>query len=655
MFKIPLSQHRAEEKGKDAWNDFIIPPKFCAIDFRTSGQTRIIEGGRGSGKTMLLSYLSFSSEFAENKNEISNNAIEHVGLHIRPDSTYYGNFKNDDISETNWIKYFESNLTVEIFFKFIKSLETISKSSFQLFNEEDFDSSFISDFFITGANDQLTLRALKSIFNRSLQNHSDYFSNFLLDDFRPHFFTFRRFKEFISCIKDNFTGLNDLNVYLYIDEYENLLNYQKSVINTWIKHSQQPLVIHAAMKPNVIGVHNKTLTDETIQDTHDYKVITIEEDLRLEQDVFHWEIILAELKKYEPSINIDVDSLKSESHTEIRCTDEYRKKILQEVERFFPNVSLSEYYDIIFNDLAIKNKLFAKINFWLKERQIEITPAISDIFLNTTYKELSILSVVLLPRATISNEQLLTGFEDYISGKSKSKVKNWLHNNIIAAILYLYEIFSFKDCPIYSGFSTFEKLADNNIRFLIEICHRAIQFENDFSSDKLNLTCSWKSMTQAARATSEKFLELLPTCGSKGKSLHRVVYRMGELFSKLQKKESQSENEVNHFTISGGFPDLNEDELELIRELEKYKAVKLRLGTKTKDKENSRGVDIKLSPNFSPFFGISYRRKKSVYINQKQCEELLSSSDKSWQELEQKLVKSDLPNTIKQMGLFGEL
>lgn len=655
MFRIPLSQHRAEEKGRDAWSDFIIPPKFNSIDFRTSGQTRIIEGGRGSGKTMLLSYLSFASEFAENKNDIPNNAISHVGLHIRPDSTYYGNFKGDDLSEVNWIKYFESNLIVEIFLKFLASLETISKSSFQLFGEEDFDLKVISDFYIQGEDEQLTLRSLKRIFSRSLQGHSDYYSNFLLEEYRPYFITFRRFKEFISSIKSSFKGLNDLNVYLYIDEYENLLNYQKSVINTWIKHSERPLVIHAAMRPNVIGVYNKTLTEETIQETHDYRVITIEEDLRLEQDVFHWEIILAELKKYEPSINIDINNLKSEKHSEKRCTEEYQKKILQEVERFFPNTSVSEYYEIIFNDSAIKNKLFSKIKFWLKERQIELTPKISDMFFNVDYKELSILSVVLLPRATIKNEQLLTAFGNYISKKDSSKVKNWLHNNTIAAILYLYEIYSIKDCPIYSGYSTFEKLADNNIRFLIEICHRAIQFENDFSNEELDLKCNWKAMTQAARVTSEKFLDILPTYGSRGKSLHKVVYRMGELFNKLQRKESQSENEINHFTISGGFPDLEEDGLELIRELEKYKAIKLRLGTKTKDKENSRGVDIKLSPNFSPFFGISYRRKKSVYISQEQCEHLLSGSDKLWKELELKLLKSDVPNNISQMGLFGEL
>ena len=175
-----------------------------------------------------------------------------------------------------------------------------------------------------------------------------------------------------------------------------------------------------------------------------------------------------------------------------------------------------------------------------------------------------------------------------------------------------------------------------------------------FTESQLHLECSWKSMSQAAKATSEKFLELLPTCGVKGKSLYRVVYRMGELFSKLQKKDSQSENEINHFTISGGFPDLDDSNLDLVRELEKYKAITLRLGTKTKDRFDSRGVDINLSPNFSPFFGISYRIKKSVYLNQKQCEFLLSGDDKSWGELESKIVRSEALNTVTQLGLFSE-
>src|SRR5690554_4852200 len=87
-YQFPISANRAEEKANKAWKDFIIPPRFNSLDFKSSGQTKVILGERGSGKTMLLKYLSFESEFSSEHSDLCESTIQHVGLYLRADTIF---------------------------------------------------------------------------------------------------------------------------------------------------------------------------------------------------------------------------------------------------------------------------------------------------------------------------------------------------------------------------------------------------------------------------------------------------------------------------------------------------------------------------------------------------------------------------------------
>ena len=51
-----MTRNRAEEYGFDLWKEFVVPPYFLSLKTLKSEKPLIIEGGRGSGKTMLLRY-----------------------------------------------------------------------------------------------------------------------------------------------------------------------------------------------------------------------------------------------------------------------------------------------------------------------------------------------------------------------------------------------------------------------------------------------------------------------------------------------------------------------------------------------------------------------------------------------------------------------
>src|SRR5687767_10907298 len=59
-----FTQNRTEEIGYDVWEHFVIPPFYERLDLQVARKPRVIIGGRGCGKTMLLRYLSHESLFS---------------------------------------------------------------------------------------------------------------------------------------------------------------------------------------------------------------------------------------------------------------------------------------------------------------------------------------------------------------------------------------------------------------------------------------------------------------------------------------------------------------------------------------------------------------------------------------------------------------
>lgn len=60
-----MTRNRAEEYGFDLWKEFVVPPYFLSLKTLKSEKPLIIEGGRGSGKTMLLRYLCHATQFSK--------------------------------------------------------------------------------------------------------------------------------------------------------------------------------------------------------------------------------------------------------------------------------------------------------------------------------------------------------------------------------------------------------------------------------------------------------------------------------------------------------------------------------------------------------------------------------------------------------------
>ena len=128
----------------------------------------------------------------------------------------------------------------------------------------------------------------------------------------------------ISCIREGIQELRDTIFDVYIDEYENSLDYQSKIINTWIKHSELPLVFNVAMKRNAMK-QTETIGNEGIVDVNDYRKVSLDKMVEESFDIFASEIFLLRLKRggY-PNIPVDENILFSISEENLTL----RKKML---------------------------------------------------------------------------------------------------------------------------------------------------------------------------------------------------------------------------------------------------------------------------------------------------------------------------------------
>src|SRR6476646_6816496 len=83
-----LASNRTEELGYEVWKEYVLPPFFCNLTIGDTKKPRIIIGGRGCGKTMLLRYLSHESAFSKSRLRIDKDALSHIGLYWRSDTQF---------------------------------------------------------------------------------------------------------------------------------------------------------------------------------------------------------------------------------------------------------------------------------------------------------------------------------------------------------------------------------------------------------------------------------------------------------------------------------------------------------------------------------------------------------------------------------------
>lgn len=655
-----LSQNRAEEFGFDILNEFVLPPIYGNIDFTKSAKSKVFIGGRGCGKTMLIRYLCHETKFSKNKSEITDSDFKNIGIYWKPETYAVHQLQKRGLDNEIWQDAFEHFFSLIVSIEIIKSVESIAVSKYNKLKKEDLKEENFISFNNFGLEFSGNLFSFKALLKRELNKFQFWIKNIKKRP-RPVFYPKTLFEEIILTFQNTIPILKTSLFNIYIDEYENLVTYQKKIINTWVKHSEKPIIFNLAMKRNAFHI-KETVGNESLSDIHDYRIYDLEEYFEELKDfeVFASEVLLYRLAKnnlinlkgFDPNILIDINKL------DFRANESYKNQIIQLSHSIFPSKTEKELALDIFSDKTMLAKINNRLEIILARKKSNYKP---NDFHYPNDPRVTIVSLALLNRATLSPKDIITQIENVknnIDNKFFGKT-NWVHNNFIGCYLLFYSGLP-KFCPFYSGFSAFCLMSKGNIRHLMELCYKTFIRASEKNSTNSTIDVSQISLldqAKAAKQASTTFLNEIKTFGKYGNQLHTLALRIGSLFSMAQLQLKQSEPERNHFSLAaGGNSNLSLESQNILIESLKWSVFFEQKSTKKKNKSSPDVIEYVLNPIYSSYFHISYRKRRKIELTTNELQNIIYGTLDNYKSVINKYNRKwEIPRDNQNPTLFSKL
>ncbi len=636
-----ITRNRAEEYGFDLTEEFVIPPYYDSLQLLKSEKPQIIEGGRGSGKTMLIRYLCHDTQFSKLRKDVQNEDLHRIGIYWKMDIAFARMMDLRGAETDLWMQAFINMGVLILSSEILNSLYNIKSVRGDLSEEiEGIDFSILKGF----DNDiPVDLPNLKRYLHLQYIKFQSWVSNYKKDE-HPLFYPKDLLFEIIDCIKEQVELLKNSFFSVYIDEYENLNKTQKKIINTWLKQSQPPLVFNIAMKHQAMGITD-TLGEEKIVEIHDYRKIDLEELLKEHFPTFASEIFLLKVHQHLKFPVLDGIEYLYDVHDETlkyRSKKEYIEIIQSQMRTIFPKLSDADVANLIMGDKVLGKRVVEKIKDDLIRLKKE---EYYDMMMSLEPSP----SVMVILHALLSRERADVSFiynevKSFVKGEP-SKFSEWIHNNLFGCILYYYGEIN-RLCPLYSGYETFLTMSKDNIRHFLELCYKSLSQSEDWSSTHIVRP---DDQIIAVKYVSDNMLKEIKQFGAQGNLLYSFALRLGNIFEELRKRDSQSEPEQNHFSIKG---EITEECIEIISNLVKWSVLYESKLTKQKGVEN--GTEYLFNPIYSAYFTISFRKKRRIELTSEDIVTLYKGSDDDNKKIVRRLTRlftTAMPTNI-QKDLF---
>lgn len=615
------AKNRAEEMGVDVWTDFVIPLFYDKLDLLHTAKPRLIIGGRGCGKTMLLRYLSHYSSFSPNRLSIPDQAIREIGLYWKIDTYFLNLMAERAIPSDVWTSAFDHFVAIAASLEILRALKNVAVSNSPSISKTDLEGLVFSacrdfDTELNGDVDALAtqLRKRERQFQLWVNNPRTLCP--------PLFLPGRHFVlTLLSEVREQLPTLSRSVFFLYIDEYENLREYQQRIINTYLKHSEPPFIFNIASKRNGMRTR-QTVSEESITDIADYRTYDLDDYLLDHNfELFAAEVLFLRFATRTKVRHLPVvpEILQDPARLDLRRTAEYQASVLAAARHMLPSLSQHELAVGALADPSIRNQLERRTQVALKQH-----PNVKGTFIREGQPEASVIVPALLSRRSLKATEILDELDRLDRGELNrfSGRTNWIHNNFIGCLLQLYAPHN-RACPFYAGFDTFIQLAAGNLRHFLELCHKSLK-KATASEELASLQISPSDQAESAKQASTEFLREVRTFGRYGNKLHSFVLGLGTLFGLAHRRPSQSEPEINHFAVLGGISGLPETDIEFFTEAVKWSVLREEAATKVKDQLAPPSTDWVLAPIYAPYFHISYRKRRKLEFTVDEIQALIN-------------------------------
>lgn len=632
--------NRAELLPDDIWGRYIVPPLFGRRTVFEERKSLRIQGGRGCGKTMFIRYLCHVTRFSPTRTDISSDEFAWLGLYWRPDTQFCGLMKESWLGERDAQLAFIHYATLVILHEVACCIDSIAAADLKG------GPCDLRKMILPAPVQELlggkttTIEGLKEFSAIERARLELWTQNPSMT--RPTMLRFESALELIAeTVASSDARLKNVFFRIFVDEFENLQEHQRRLVCDYVKHPKRRFNVSFAMRQHAI-TQFLTSGSEQIVESHDVYTIDLEKELG-KDDGRDFQLVAAEFliiglvrSGYLPengpvtaSKLMDVDSLAE------RNLDSYRTAVLAQARQILPALTSREIASAVMVDKPLSNRLRDAVEKGLRlhgEKKLGV-----EDFFRPSRPEASIVAAAALnrnkpgPATILAQLDLLDGPES-----SESSFHGLIDNNLHGCLFYLYMGLPRRPNLLYAGFDHFCSLASPNLRFFQELCHVAFLLLQEQQGTQANSgapsSVPVDLQATAAEQVSETFLNEIERLGLRGPQLLEITRRLGRLFEAAHRRPSQSEVEINHFSIDDSDRiGLSQESKDLITQGKIWSVFYEEQDTKNKGNYDLAQTDIIPNHIFSPYFRISYRKKKKLTLTSVQVNTIMTGSGEQFE------------------------
>ncbi|BBB92237.1 MAG TPA: hypothetical protein PKA28_04800 [Methylomusa anaerophila] len=601
----PFKDNRTEQM-RDLWKYYV---PFPGLD--GAGKPIVVEGGRGSGKTMFFqcnSWRQILSQIRKSEQPTSYlfDKYDFVGIYYRVDTTFVSSMRNRE--ETDWSSIFETYLSICV-------LQEILELILIVRNDMAIDETEINNFVVdfskrlnpnSRVDTLLEFRHEIDLYLDAIEDRINGLEN--NDSFKVRWVNAHRIIRDI-CIACNRMLKRDILFKIFVDEYETLQDYQQKIINTLIKHSTLPVIFNIGLRPQGMRTNETISATETIEAPHDYEMLT----LGIEGSAIYPKI-LKEICKKRIALGKEQGKIPKSAPEEIEFylgsySLEYELERINRFPSLLPHLK----------KLRLLIQEIGKTEDIPKQKIEECVSILCDQAPSLNSR----LHYALLCKKTPFTPTLCELYEAYSS--NSKRYNDWMHNRKFGLIFLLCK--EAKKEKMYYGFEVYTALSSNIVRYFLELCEQVfrIAFLSNYSWDTMIVP---EIQTEAARYVSEYKVVDIAGYEPFGKELRLFIQYIGQIFYRLHTAENNTlgEPEPNHFNTKD--LSLSNQTKRLISSAIMWNV--LQEGEPTKRKQSKLSpetVDYYINKIYVPYFGISYRNQRKIQLDVDILNQLLSGDE----------------------------
>lgn len=634
---------------------FVVPPYIDTIDLANIDHSMAIVGGRGCGKTTYVRYFSHWTQFDPNREIIESDALKSIILYWKPDTAYCRSLTKSWLSEQNAIKFFHSLSGIELLAELLSALQNISHHfpilSVELAANKNFWKRLNKIIgFVSNDLSEIKSWTQETLFEVQMGINSTDTSNL------PKIDPKATFELLLPALRDGCPTLKNSRYKIFVDEFENLAEYQQKIINSYRKSSNVFISWNVAHK-RFATLSNATEGDEKLQIGNDYHEYTLDESFKNESQkrFFLCELMLLGLLSNNLPCHIQnmrADVLGDRAKLSLRRERKYVKDVFKIVKRILPSVGNRDIAKCAIANSSVKTVVESEL------KQIKGLSKATVKTLIESKPETAIATVAISNQKSFDVSQLQTYIDSNFS--TKDPYHQRVQTYLFTSLLNFNARFSYITIPVYAGFDRFCQLSDFNVRRFIDLCYNSFKLmdsELEIMSLEQFPTLTLETMHQGAINTSDGVIKEIPTYTPMGLTLSGLTNRLGDIFQIWQKGYNQSEPERTHFFIKSDFGDLQEKIKEVIDQAKCWRVLIEYDATKDKNSDKSSDYEYRLNPIYSPHFNISCRKIRRIEIDEDQFLEICFADTRIYegiraQHIEESKSKANSTVNVEQGKLF---